>query len=124
MLVGREALRERLWPADTFVDFDNGLNTAVSKLREALGDSADEHRYFETLARRGYRFVSPVEQLGIPSTPHQRELDIRIKHIGTEVAVVEMAGRISFGTECQQIEWLTGDLLREDRKKIIFDVSR
>jgi anti-anti-sigma factor len=122
-LVSREALHQRLWPADTFVDFDNGLNTAVSKLREALGDSADEHRYFETLVRRGYRFVSPVEQLGIPSTPHQRELDIRIKHIGTEVAVVEMAGRISFGTECQQIEWLTGDLLRENQKKIIFDLS-
>src|SRR5215468_11781365 len=63
-LVSRETLRQRLWPADTFVDFDNGLNTAVSKLREALGDSAERHRYLETMARRGYRFVGSVEELG------------------------------------------------------------
>ena len=62
-LVTREALRERLWPDDTFVDFDTGLNIAVSKLRQALGDSADEPRFIETLPRRGYRFIGAVEQL-------------------------------------------------------------
>ena len=62
-LVTREALRERLWPNDTFVDFDKGLNIAVSKLRHALGDSADEPRFIETLPRRGYRFIGPVERL-------------------------------------------------------------
>ena len=62
-LVTREALRERLWPDDTFVDFDKGLNIAVSKLRQALGDSADEPRFIETLPRRGYRFIGPVERL-------------------------------------------------------------
>src|SRR6266487_6705377 len=51
-LVTREGLRQRLWPADTFVDFDNGLNTALSKLREALGDTAEKPRYIETLERR------------------------------------------------------------------------
>jgi DNA-binding winged helix-turn-helix (wHTH) protein len=60
-LVTREELRRRLWSADTFVDFDNSLNTAITKLREALEDSADERRYIETLARRGYRFVAQVE---------------------------------------------------------------
>ena len=59
-VVSREELRDKLWPADTFVDFDHSLNTAVRKLREALGDSAETPRYVETLARRGYRFVAPV----------------------------------------------------------------
>src|SRR5438552_7201946 len=59
-LVTREELRSESWPADTFVDFDNGLNTAINKLREALGDSADSPRFIETLPRRGYRFIAPV----------------------------------------------------------------
>lgn len=56
----REDLREKIWPADTFVDFDHSLNTAVNKIREALGDSASSPRFVETLARRGYRFLAPV----------------------------------------------------------------
>ena len=60
-VVTREELRQKLWPSDTFVDFDHGLNTAVNKVREALGDSASSPRYVETLARRGYRFLAPVE---------------------------------------------------------------
>src|SRR4029453_16975799 len=65
-VVTREALRERLWPADTFVDFDHSLNTAIKKLRQALGDSAENPRFVETLARRGYRFIAPVTP---PPTP-------------------------------------------------------
>ncbi|MHB8217132.1 MAG: winged helix-turn-helix domain-containing protein [Candidatus Sulfotelmatobacter sp.] len=61
-VVTREELRQKLWPADTFVDFDHSLNTAVNKLRETLGDSASSPRYIETLARRGYRFLLPVQQ--------------------------------------------------------------
>ena len=61
-LVTREALHERLWPDETFVDFEKGLNIAVSKLRQALGDSADDPRFIETLPRRGYRFVGIIEQ--------------------------------------------------------------
>lgn len=60
-IVNREDLRTRLWPADTFVDFDHSLNTAVNKLREALGDSASNPRFIETVARRGYRFIATVE---------------------------------------------------------------
>jgi DNA-binding winged helix-turn-helix (wHTH) protein len=60
-IVNREDLRTRLWPADTFVDFDHSLNTAVNKLREALGDSASNPRFIETVARRGYRFVAEVQ---------------------------------------------------------------
>jgi eukaryotic-like serine/threonine-protein kinase len=59
-VVTREELRSENWPADTFVDFDNSLNTAINKLREALGDSADNPRFVETLPRRGYRFIAPV----------------------------------------------------------------
>jgi DNA-binding winged helix-turn-helix (wHTH) protein/Tol biopolymer transport system component len=59
-LVTREELQQKLWPADTFVDFDVGLNTAIRKLRHALGDDAEKPRYIETLARKGYRFVAPV----------------------------------------------------------------
>jgi cholera toxin transcriptional activator len=60
-VVTREELRQKLWPADTFVDFDHSLNTVINKLREALSDSAANPRFIETLARRGYRFVAPVE---------------------------------------------------------------
>src|SRR6266436_8762285 len=59
-VVTREELRERIWPGDTFVDFDHGLYNAVRRLREALGDSAEEPRFIETLARRGYRFIGSV----------------------------------------------------------------
>jgi eukaryotic-like serine/threonine-protein kinase len=60
-LVTREEIHHRLWPSGTFVDFDNGLNTALCRLREALGDSAESPRYIETLARRGYRWMVPVD---------------------------------------------------------------
>lgn len=61
-MVTREELRRVLWPADTFVDFDHSLNTAVMKLRDALGDSADTPLYIETIPKRGYRFIAPVSQ--------------------------------------------------------------
>ena len=61
-IVSREELRDKLWAADTFVDFESGLNTAVNRLRLALGDSADHPRYVETLARNGYRFMAPVSE--------------------------------------------------------------
>jgi cholera toxin transcriptional activator len=60
-VVTREELRQKLWPSDTFVDFDHSLNTAINKVREALGDSASTPRYVETLARRGYRFIAPLQ---------------------------------------------------------------
>jgi DNA-binding winged helix-turn-helix (wHTH) protein len=60
-LVTREELRQRIWPADTFVDFEHSLNTAIKKLRQALGDRASKSKFVETLPRRGYRFLAVVE---------------------------------------------------------------
>jgi Tol biopolymer transport system component/DNA-binding winged helix-turn-helix (wHTH) protein len=67
-LVTREELRQRLWPSDTFVDFDRGLNAAVNRVREALGDSAETPRFVETLPRRGYRFIGPVDRSEPPES--------------------------------------------------------
>jgi DNA-binding winged helix-turn-helix (wHTH) protein len=99
-VVTREELRQKLWPSDTFVDFDHSLNTAINKVREVLGDSATSPRYVETLARRGYRFIAPVEDNALsdnasltptgraspqpypsPLTLHP-ELDVPIPHRG------------------------------------------
>jgi TolB-like protein/DNA-binding winged helix-turn-helix (wHTH) protein/Flp pilus assembly protein TadD len=68
MVVTREELRKKLWDTDTFVDFEHSLGTAINKIREALGDSAENPRFIETLPRRGYRFIAPVNE---PS-PHGR----------------------------------------------------
>jgi cholera toxin transcriptional activator len=70
-VVTREELRQRLWPSDTFVDFDHGLNTAINQLRGALGDTAADSRFIQTIPRRGYRFLAPVETLngGITALP-------------------------------------------------------
>jgi len=68
-MVAREELHSKLWPGDTFVDFDHGLNTAVNKLREALGDAAANPRFVQTIARRGYRFIAPVQVNGNPAAP-------------------------------------------------------
>ena len=70
-VVSREELQKRLWP-DTFVDVDHNLNTAINKIREALNDSSDRPQYIETLSRRGYRFIAPVEtvQPAVPPPPN------------------------------------------------------
>src|SRR5215469_8692778 len=65
-LVLREEIRSRLWPNDTVVEFDHSINTAIRKLRSALGDSADAPLYIETLARRGYRWVGPTVSIETP----------------------------------------------------------
>jgi len=65
-VVSREELQKRLWPADTFVDFDHGLNKAVNKIRKALADSADSPRFVETVSRRGYRFLAEVRAADVP----------------------------------------------------------
>ena len=101
-VVTREELRQRLWPADTFVDFDNGLNTTVNKIREALGDSAESPRFIETLPRRGYRFIAPIQALPTKGArlPHGRFTSVRSKvaAMGVAVALVlaAMAGYFYF----------------------------
>jgi cholera toxin transcriptional activator len=96
-VVTREQLQQKLWATDTFVDFDHSLNTAINKVREALGDSASSPRYVETLARRGYRFIAAVqpenpaathpEGATIPAAEPDRaslhpELEVPIPHRG------------------------------------------
>jgi DNA-binding winged helix-turn-helix (wHTH) protein/tetratricopeptide (TPR) repeat protein len=102
-LVTREELRQELWPANTFVDFDNGLNTAINKIREALGDSAESPRFIETLPRRGYRFIAPVRDLSTAETSLPRErfrsVHKKIGWVGSAAAVVVLAavgGYLSF----------------------------
>lgn len=89
-VVTREELRNQNWPPDTFVDFDNSLNTAINKLREALGDSADSPRFIETLPRRGYRFMAPVTGAQQPKSA-PAPLMRRILIPGVAVAVVAAA---------------------------------
>ena len=68
-LVTRDELRAHLWTADTFVDFDHGLNAAMNRLRDALGDTAENPRFIQTMPRRGYRFIAPVQRLTAPPPP-------------------------------------------------------
>jgi cholera toxin transcriptional activator len=65
-LLTREEISKELWPEGTFVDYEHGVNSAVNRIREALGDKASHPRFIETLARRGYRFVAPVERIAAP----------------------------------------------------------
>jgi DNA-binding winged helix-turn-helix (wHTH) protein len=76
-VVTREELQQRLWPEGTFVDFDHGLNTAINKIREVLGDSAENPRFVETLARRGYRFIATVEETGRPAPTGKDSIEVR-----------------------------------------------
>jgi DNA-binding winged helix-turn-helix (wHTH) protein len=90
----RDELRQKLWPGDTFVDFDHSLNTAVNKIREALGDSASTPRYVETVARRGYRFIAPVtsveagdiasEARSVPGPPSEMHDPATVKTLPTK----------------------------------------
>ena len=83
-LATREEIQKRLWPADTFVDFDHSLNTAINKIREALGDSAENPRFVETLPRRGYRFIAPVD-VGAGLAPPKVDVDGQLAGGGASV---------------------------------------
>ena len=99
-VVTRETLQKKLWPTDTFVDFERGLNRTINKLREALVDEADNPRFIETLPRRGYRFLAPVDgrsQLAIvtPDRPYQED---------DPVAAIAVSGR-------QVLPWVAAGVL-------------
>ena len=71
-MLTREEICRELWPCGTFVDYEHGLNSAINRLRDALGDKAGQPRFIETLARRGYRFLAPVERIDFEAVPAAR----------------------------------------------------
>jgi eukaryotic-like serine/threonine-protein kinase len=97
-VVTREELRQHLWPADTFVDFDNSLNAAISKIREALLDSPENPKFIETLPRRGYRFIAaPVQTLGDPVGKPQAISETSHGHRGRWLVVTAVSAGIVLG---------------------------
>lgn len=107
-VITREELHKRLWPADTFVDFDHGLNIAVNKLRQALGDSADEPRFVETLPRRGYRFLASVQAQAasppVEGSPPATRLATRWRWPAIAVAVLALVA-VVFGGALARVWW-------------------
>jgi DNA-binding winged helix-turn-helix (wHTH) protein/Flp pilus assembly protein TadD len=93
-VVSREELRTRLWPSDTFVEFDESLNTAIGKLRYALGDSADNPRFVETLPRRGYRFIAPVRNVAT-SAVQRSPTPSPSQEVSTEISRSKLRARTS-----------------------------
>jgi len=77
-IVTREEIRAALWNDDTFVDFEQGVNFAIRQVRDALGDDADTPLFIETVPKRGYRFLAPVEEVGPRTTTEQQETDLRL----------------------------------------------
>lgn len=93
-VITREEFEKRLWPGDTFVDFDHSLNTAIKKLRQALGDDNKKPRFVETLPKRGYRFIGTVEQAAKVSAP-AKALAAATSRVG-QVARLCSEGALSF----------------------------
>jgi TolB-like protein/DNA-binding winged helix-turn-helix (wHTH) protein/Tfp pilus assembly protein PilF len=91
-LVTREEIQEKIWGNETFVDFEHGLATAIKKLRQALGDSADNPRFVETLPRRGYRFIAPVEGVQQPSRARVEALYLWVAGAGLAATLAVLVG--------------------------------
>ena len=96
-LVSREELQQALWSADTFVEFDQGLNTAIKKIRQALDDSADNPRFIETLPRKGYRFIAPVS--GAESAAPAAARGRRLLWVATALVLAVGAGSCRVAAE-------------------------
>jgi cholera toxin transcriptional activator len=111
-VVTREELRQRLWPADTFVDFDHSLNTVINKLREALSDSAANPRFIETLARRGYRFLAPVEFVRKHSRPPAPVIVAAPVEIPKERASPQPASSVGLLTRPEDVPSVRGHYVR------------
>jgi DNA-binding winged helix-turn-helix (wHTH) protein len=98
-IVTREELRQKIWPADTFVDFEHSLNTAIKKLRLALGDRATKSKFVETLPRRGYRFLAEVEateekpKVKAASSPIEGKVFTLVAEEGTECVLAPVDGK-------------------------------
>ena len=91
-IVRREELQAKLWPADTFLDFDHSLNTAIKKLRQALGDDKKKPRFVETLPKRGYRFIGNVEQAArLPAPAKDREAALQVGRVAKLCACSQLS---------------------------------
>jgi DNA-binding winged helix-turn-helix (wHTH) protein/tetratricopeptide (TPR) repeat protein len=115
-VVSREELRSQIWPKDTFVDFDNSLNTSINKLRESLGDSADSPRFIETLPRRGYRFIPPISD----SEGEPRAKQTRPRIVGTMAIVVAVAALVAGGLSWR---WRQAQPLTENDTIVLADFN-
>ena len=85
-VVSREHIQRRLWPEGTFVEFEHSIGTAIKKVRQALGDDADTPRYIETLPRRGYRFIAPVEST--PAEPVRPSAETKRRSLPLAAAII------------------------------------
>lgn len=112
-LVTREELRQLLWSSDTFVDFDHGMNTAINQLRNALGDSAANPRFIQTIPRRGYRFIAPREVVGEADHPRAASLEAEEEFAHEENAFGDefKSGGLSRAEELPQVSSKTVRLL-------------
>jgi DNA-binding winged helix-turn-helix (wHTH) protein len=125
-LVTREELRAALLPSDTFVDFEHGLNAGVNRLREALGDSADSPRFVETLPRRGYRFIVPVEWNSVGSeqpTPVSSAADVSCSEASPGVQDISEMPPVTARSSLKTGERLSGPLARKWLKFVLGVVS-
>jgi TolB-like protein/DNA-binding winged helix-turn-helix (wHTH) protein/lipoprotein NlpI len=104
-VVSREELKEKLWPADTFVEFDVGLNTAIKKLRAALSDVADNPRFVETVPRIGYRFVAPVS---VSRTALESTVDVEVAAPSAEESSERLVATVAAGVTSQPESWPSG----------------
>ena len=124
-LVTREELHSRLWPADTFVDFDHSLNAAIKRLREALGESADSPVFIETLARRGYRFIAPVSGPAVLSgikTAPSREQSLSFL-LTRRIAFVWVAAFLIVAALVSVIRWYPSSATNAKEQKLTSNSS-
>jgi eukaryotic-like serine/threonine-protein kinase len=110
-IVTREEVRERLWPENTFVEFDNSLGVAIRKIRDALGDDAETPHYVETITRRGYRFVAPVTILGSDAVATPVEVAAPAPVVGAVVETTNIAGATAAHSHGYSRYWMISGLV-------------